>query len=676
MVTRKANLNNLLLKVVMAWAVIAVVVLVSISTALAQSTVKREIIAMFAPGVVQLTEGEVSAPVEEVQISSDSLLALLTRHKTELIIKAFPDYDPAEGMAVSPTGQVVRQLDLSRAYKIRLPDGTDRLTLVEGLSGLPEVLFAHRNGMYELHSTIPNDPYFDLQWGLYNTGQAGGTPGADIAAIEAWDTTTGNPEIHIGIIDVGVDGTHEDLSGKVFGDQTFSSSHGTHVAGIAAAKTNNGIGISGTNWHALLWSEDISGFDEPVIYDALLNAVNSFGCQVLNNSWGGPEYSVLIRSAFAYTFKMGSLAIVSMGNDGTSDPMYPAAFGQGILAVGVLTNRGGPTSYSNMGLWMDVAAPGGEGPSGSPKGIYSTLPDDNYGYKYGTSMAAPFVSGVAGLVWGMNRPFLVNDDVERIIQYSADDILPSGRDEYTGFGALNVANAVEFINSHSIYHWTKSGGYEHSHTGAQVTMFYCVPGLADGAYLAKRYDVRKDVTFLESFSMPPYAWGRGDGSVGYSGQNPNFGLPWCDVIPGSITENGCTLRTHVYKVWNMLGQFVGWFPCEVEDVKFEYTVMDKIAVGVESEPGIIIPKHFALSQNYPNPFNPTTTIQYTLPQAAEVNLSVYNIAGEKVAELVNGFQEAGLKSVRWDAGRMASGIYFYRIRAGEFIFTRKMLLLQ
>jgi hypothetical protein len=104
--------------------------------------------------------------------------------------------------------------------------------------------------------------------------------------------------------------------------------------------------------------------------------------------------------------------------------------------------------------------------------------------------------------------------------------------------------------------------------------------------------------------------------------------------------------------------------------------MDKIAVGVESEPGIIIPKHFALSQNYPNPFNPTTTIQYTLPQAAEVNLSVYNIAGEKVAELVNGFQEAGLKSVRWDAGRMASGIYFYRIRAGEFIFTRKMLLLQ
>jgi len=108
MVTRKANLNNLLLKVVMAWAVIAVVVLVSISTALAQSTVEREIIAMFAPGVVQLTEGEVSAPVEEAQISSDSLLALLTRHKTELIIKAFPDYDPAEGMAVSPTGQVVR----------------------------------------------------------------------------------------------------------------------------------------------------------------------------------------------------------------------------------------------------------------------------------------------------------------------------------------------------------------------------------------------------------------------------------------------------------------------------------------------------------------------------------------------------------------------------------------
>ncbi len=90
----------------------------------------------------------------------------------------------------------------------------------------------------------------------------------------------------------------------------------------------------------------------------------------------------------------------------------------------------------------------------------------------------------------------------------------------------------------------------------------------------------------------------------------------------------------------------------------------------------LTPQVFALSQNYPNPFNPTTQIEYSLPQDSYVRLEVYNILGQKVVTLVDGKQKAGYKSVRWDAGDFSSGIYFYRLQAGKFVQTRKMVLLR
>lgn len=88
------------------------------------------------------------------------------------------------------------------------------------------------------------------------------------------------------------------------------------------------------------------------------------------------------------------------------------------------------------------------------------------------------------------------------------------------------------------------------------------------------------------------------------------------------------------------------------------------------------PKDFSLSQNYPNPFNPVTEIRYALPRDCHVKLEVYNILGQKVAILVDGNQKAGYKAVSWDAGSLSSGIYFYRLKAGDFVETRKMILLR
>jgi len=105
-----------------------------------------------------------------------------------------------------------------------------------------------------------------------------------------------------------------------------------------------------------------------------------------------------------------------------------------------------------------------------------------------------------------------------------------------------------------------------------------------------------------------------------------------------------------------------------------YTAIVEIVVSVQDE--LLIPREFALSQNYPNPFNPITTINYGLPNDSHVRLIVYNLLGEEVAQLVNEQQTAGYKQINWDASAAATGIYFYRLQAGDFVQTRKMMLLK
>jgi len=534
-----------------------------------------------------------------------------------------------------------------------------------------------------------------------NYGQSGGTDDADIDAPEAWGIFKGSSNIKIGIIDGGVENWHEDLSGKVSGDTGWGwNGHGFHVAGIAAANTDNSVGIAGVDWNAMINSQRIDGGDIPDAYDAIMDAVNA-GCHILNNSWrlvdgsGNPMYSTTIRRAFANAYKLNRVAVVAMGNEGDDVTQYPAGFGQGIIAVGATDKWDVKATFSSTGNHIDVVAPG--------VWIWSCIP---YGTYYddwsGTSMATPFVSGLAGLLKGF-RSNLYNDDIEQIINLSSNKIRTdlydydeNGWNVEVGYGRINAHKALKLIHSpivpvYSLHHWEANGGTVVSQgSGYQTRTFFGVSGLADGTYLAKWYKVQKDVTFSETCSyVPPYAWGRGVATNGFSFANPNYGMGWCRIVPESLTSTSATLETYVYKVYNIWGQYIGWFPTTASNVTYAYSVLGTEVVS--DTIGTEIPQTrsmeeqdeltYELMECFPNPFNNYTTIKYQLPEDSSelLKIKIYNTKGQLVKKYEVSSQD-GTNEVIWDGknsrGRDApNGIYLYRLETDNYKSKVKRMLI-
>jgi len=551
--------------------VLRAVMLLFLVSGLAFSQADREVIIMVKPGTIVLPVGRISAPIDSVTINSDTLRSVLIDLNPELIIKVFPDFNLADTIAVSPFGDTFKRLNLSLVYKIQLPEGTDKQHVANTVKALPGVIFAEANGTRETESQRePNDGFFSNQWGLTNTGQSGvgSVPGADIKAIDAWGITTGNPNIKIGIIDKGVNGNHPDLSGKVSGDVSYYGGHGTHVAGIASAKTDNDTGIAGVDWNARIIAKkctDSQGnLDYQKIHDGIVSAVDE-GAAVLNGSFSGSEYNLLERSAFAYAYRMNVVSVVSMGNEYLQgNPIrYPAAYGQGIIAVGATTDGDERASYSNTGNHIDVVAPGGThaGSNYDQHDIESTWPEwPWYVYLGGTSMAAPHVTGLASLLKGY-RGDLQNDDIEQIIRISADTLPYMNHQEWTpeyGDGRINMSKALELLlYPNYLVRSTTSGAYRAGNTDGYWMAFVATPNLDDGIYYVKRYEARKNITLPREFWGTPHVWGRTVGSTGYSGESPNLAIPFCSVVPESTTSISATLRTFVYDVWDWELNHVG-----------------------------------------------------------------------------------------------------------------------
>ena len=319
-------------------------------------------------------------------------------------------------------------------YRLQLPIGSDPRVAARELAANPAVVYAQPNYLRQMLRT-PNDPAVEQQWALRN-----------IQAYAAWDVTTGG-EVTIAVVDTGVSATHPDLGGKVLpgynaisdsGDANDDNGHGTAVSGLIAAQSDNGVGVAGMCWGCRILPVKVlnaygSGSDDNVAR-GIRWAVDQ-GVRVINLSLGGDNDAPVLRDAVAYAVARNVLIVAASGNSQQQgNPIsYPAAY-PGVLGVGATDNSDAVTGFSNTGDYVDLAAPG--------VGLWTTIPDGQYGPPNGTSFSSPYVAGVAGLILSL-RGDLGYSDIACILESSADDKGAAGKDYAYGWGRLNAFRAVQ-----------------------------------------------------------------------------------------------------------------------------------------------------------------------------------------------------------------------------------------
>lgn len=329
-----------------------------------------------------------------------------------------------------------------------------------------------------------NDPGFNKQWGVYNaTSENLNDPfdefskvtnavyRADINVIPAWEESTGE-DIIVAVIDTGIDITHEDLSQNIFENSSeiarngldddgngyvddtngwnfvvnsnevyneqsdADEMHGTHIAGIIAAVKDNEKGIVGVAPGAKILALKVFQGGKAYTSDIIeaITYAETIGTKVVNCSWGSTEYNMALEEAIENS---NMLFIAAAGNNSESideNPMYPAAFdSENILSVASMNSEGELSGFSNYGVdSVDIVAPG--------EMIYSTIPENNYGYLDGTSMAAAFVAGEAALI-SKKYEDIEATEIKQLIANTTDVI-----DVFTGFvvsgGKINCYKAL------------------------------------------------------------------------------------------------------------------------------------------------------------------------------------------------------------------------------------------
>ncbi len=341
------------------------------------------------------------------------------------------------------TGKQPRALTVPGWWRVEIPDVSAAAETLTALMAMPEVEYAEEDGQVEALRT-PNDPYFSYQWGPRKIG-----------APTAWDYTTGDPGVWVAVIDTGIDYYHPDTPGDLWLGYDFANNdpdpyddhgHGTHVAGIAAANTNNGVGIAGLCWNCEVLAVKVLsmngfGYDSDIadgIAYAAFWAYQYGKRTVINLSLGG-GYSQAEADAVSYAQSLGALVVAAAGNEHGAPPDYPAAL-PGVLRVSATNSSDGIADFSNE-------APGGVGAPGVD--ILSTVPTwaGYYDSWSGTSMAAPHAAGAAALVWSA-YPSCSSEEVRDELLNTVD--VPSGWNSNYGYGRLNLPKAILKVTTDSV----------------------------------------------------------------------------------------------------------------------------------------------------------------------------------------------------------------------------------
>lgn len=379
----------------------------------------------------------------------------------EILIRYKPGFRSQVGARAASIGaKVTREIPQIRAKRLKLPPGLSVPAALERFRKDPNVEYAGPNHIVSI-CLHPNDEiytsgllYVFTQWGLYDPdyGDVG------IQAPDAWNITTGGSNIVIAVVDTGVESIHEDLYAKIvpgintIDGQNPSNSeddhgHGTFVAGVAAAMTNNYIGIAGVSWGARIMpvkALDADGYGtEADAAEGIVWAADN-GAHIINMSFGGYDDVPVEQAAIEYAWNKGCVLVAASGNDGSNADFFPAFYDQ-VIAVGAtneLMQRCTEADWyeggSNYGAYLDVMAPGNNIVSSTltSAGLWGP-----YEIASGTSAAAPFVSGIAALIKSA-QPSWTNAQIADQIKSTARDIDAPGWDQYTGWGVASAYRAL------------------------------------------------------------------------------------------------------------------------------------------------------------------------------------------------------------------------------------------
>ena len=374
----------------------------------------------------------------------------------EILVKFKPDVAEESKKNIKNMSGLTTKKKIDRiGVEVLKVSAKDKDKVITDLTKNKAVDFAEPNFIGKVLDTIPNDPSFSQQWGPQK-----------VKAPAAWDITTGSNSVIVAVIDTGVS-AHPDLTGKILPGYDFANNdnnptddfaptgHGTKVAGIIGADTNNAVGMAGLSWQSPILPVkvcDTSGnCPDDIISSGIIYATDQ-GAKVINISLGDSAPSSTLENAVNYAWNKGVVVVAAAGNNGssptTNQVLYPAAY-PNVVAVGA-TSQDDPlfgndqrASYSSYGSALDIVAPGDF--------IYSTNYSGSYTSGSGTSFSSPHVAGAAALLWAKGAT--TNSAVVDALYKGALDINDtahygsgSGWDGYYGWGRLDIYNSLQKLS--------------------------------------------------------------------------------------------------------------------------------------------------------------------------------------------------------------------------------------
>lgn len=355
---------------------------------------------------------------------------------------------------------------LTHTYQLKFDKWNEVENLIWAIQQNGNIAYAEKKELHK-HFLTPND------LGANSTSGTGMWHLYRINAQQAWDLSTGDPNIVVAVTDDAILATHEDLQNKLVqgydaptgGTNTNpcgsnDGNHGTHVSGTVGAQSNNGIGVASIGYNVSIMPIKIGNCTGALThgYEGINYAANN-GADVVNMSWGGGGFSTYGQNVCNAAFNAGTILVAAAGNDGTNQQFYPAAY-DNVIAVASTTTNDAKSGFSQYGTWITISAPG--------SAIRSTYATSNSGYSriQGTSMASPNVAGLVGLIKSY-VPTASNQDIINCLTSTADNIdavngsyigqLGSGRinafEALQCIGAFNVAldaGIIEVVNPSSV----------------------------------------------------------------------------------------------------------------------------------------------------------------------------------------------------------------------------------